>query len=355
MDQAWNAARSRFRSRLELERRREQAAEAQASAASTSNGPGPSNSTSQHSRPSRAPLPPDLVTDDEELRAAAAAEANGQHPKGGRKKKPAARNVHGNERHMLTAVKHALFGYAVVEGAWPTRALLKRWVLELWTEVWEVELPGVPPEPPSDETIQVIINGLPTFRCKIKDLARLFTEHKVGFIKPATTPEAINHNIDLFKTIHPNKFHCLEYDPVYGHYESPLLAQAIAHLIFPNPSAIGNSFPKWYKPVPLTAVAFVLANLQFCIEEYETGQHQARDLNAADMLNKYVAHLRGLKEASLAAKGRMARLQKEWFDYGFAYSGAMEVDDPYTQVITLRSEVRPDTPSDHVSETEDED
>ncbi|KAG8688322.1 hypothetical protein FRC09_012965 [Ceratobasidium sp. 395] len=339
MDQTWNVARSRFRSRLELERRREQAAKAQASAASTSN-PGPSNSASQHSRPSRAPSPPDLVTDDKELHAAAAAEANGQHPKGGRKKKPAARNVHGNERHMLTAVKHALFGYAVVEGAWPTRALLKRWVLELWTEVWEVELPGVPPEPPSDETVQVIINGLPTFRCKIKDLARLFTEHKVGFIKPATTPEAINHNIDLFKTIHPNKFHCLEYDPVYGHYESPLLAQAIAHLIFPTSEK---------------DVHFRLAKLQFCIEEYETGQHQARDLNAADMLNKYVAHLRGLKEASLAAKGHMARLQKEWFDYGFAYSGAMEVDDPYTQVITLRSEVRPDTPSDHVSETEDED
>ncbi|KAG8786410.1 hypothetical protein FRC12_016618 [Ceratobasidium sp. 428] len=352
MNQAWSTARSRFRARLELDRRRREQEEL-AAAASTSN-PTANNRASQHSGPSRVPSPPDLVSDDEEQVVAAAARANGQHPKGGRKKKPAARNVHGNERHMLTAVKHALYAFAVREGAWPTRGLLKAWIAELWSEIWETEFPGMPVELPSPETVQVIINGLPTFRCKIKDLIRSFTAHKVGFIKPATTPDAIKHNIELFKTIHPNKFHCLEYNPVYGHYESPLLTEAIAETCFPNPTGIANSFRQWYEPMPLTAVAFVLANLQFCIEEYETGQHQARDLNAADMLNKYVAHLRGLKEAALAAKGRMARLQQEWFDYGFAYSGAMEVDDPYTQVITHRSEVRPDTPSDHVSEAEAE-
>ncbi|KAG8700874.1 hypothetical protein FRC08_004409 [Ceratobasidium sp. 394] len=43
-------------------------------------------------------------------------------------------------------------------------------------------------------------------------------------------------------------------------------------------------------------------------------------------------------------KARLSRLQREWFDYGFEYSGAMMTDDPYTQMITLRSEIRPDTP-----------
>ncbi|KAG8702240.1 hypothetical protein FRC09_004847, partial [Ceratobasidium sp. 395] len=226
-DQAWNTARSRFCARLELERRRGEQ-KALAAAASTSN-PTANDRASQHSRPSQAASPPDLVPDNEEELVAAAAEANGRHPRGGRKKKPAARNVHGNERYMLTAVKQALYAFAVSEGAWPTRGLLKRWIAELWMEVWEVELPGVPIEPPSLETVQVIMNGLPTFRCKAKDLTRTFTEHK-------------------------------QHDPVYGHYESPLLTEDIAETIFPNPTGIGNAFSKWYNPMLLTAVAFVLAN-----------------------------------------------------------------------------------------------
>ncbi|KAG9076856.1 hypothetical protein FRC06_009245 [Ceratobasidium sp. 370] len=64
----------------------------------------------------------------------------------------------------------------------------------------------------------------------------------------------------------------------------------------------------------------------------------------SDMLNKYVAHLQGLKAAQSAARGRMRRLQEHWFEFGFEYSGTMPVNDPIYQPITQRSEVRPDTP-----------
>lgn len=56
--------------------------------------------------------------------------------------------------------------------------------------------------------------------------------------------------------------------------------------------------------------------MQFGAEEYETGHFRTHDLSMTDMLNKYVAHLRGLKEARAVAKARMARLQQHWFDYG---------------------------------------
>ncbi|KAG8712848.1 hypothetical protein FRC08_014014 [Ceratobasidium sp. 394] len=287
---------------------------------------------------------PDLMPDDEEEQVAIAARASGLEPKRGRKKKPAARDIHGNERYILTIAKQHLFAYALSKGAWQNRALFTRWTPPIYIETWNQELPDVPVKPPSPEAIQIMVNSLATAHGKVKDLLRPFTQYTFGFEKPALNAEAINRNLAIFRDIHPNQFHCLEYQPPYGHYESNALSQAIAMALFSNPSSVGVTFQNYFNPMPLTTTAFVLANVQVCIEEYEHGQFEPRDLNATDMLNKYVAHLRGLKEACAGAKARLLRLQQEWFDYGFEYSGAMMTDDPSTQMITLRSEIRPDTP-----------
>ncbi|KAG8707607.1 hypothetical protein FRC08_000392 [Ceratobasidium sp. 394] len=309
--------------------------------ASTSNG---NNNPGEGVASGRRASSPDLMSDNEEQLAAAAAQASGREPKRRRKKKPAARDIHGNERHILTIAKQHLFAYVLTEGAWQNRGLVARWSSPVYIKTWGQELPGVPVEPPSPETVQIMVNSLATARGRVKDVLRPFTQYTFGFKKPALTTEAINRNLAIFREIHPNRFHCLEYQPAYGHYESDSLSQAIAVALFSSPTSVGVTFRNYFDPMPLTTVAFVLANVQFCIEEYETGQFQPHDLNAADMLNKYVAHLRGLKEARAGAKTRMSRMQGEWFDYGFEYSGTMTVDDPFTQVITLRSEIRPDTP-----------
>ncbi|KAG8729796.1 hypothetical protein FRC10_003454 [Ceratobasidium sp. 414] len=316
----------------------------------------PSNidAPTSNNNPANTPSPPALMEDDEEEHVAAEADANGQDPKRGRKKKPAARDVHGNERQVLTTAKLHLFAYSIVEGAYQSRGLVTRWASPVYELTWGQELPDLAIEAPSKHTIQVMVNSQPTYRGKARDALRPFVQFRFGFKKPALTPEAIEHNLNLFNKLHPNTFHCLEYDPPYGHYENEILAEAIAIALFATPTAVGVVFRDYFEPMPLTAVAFVLANLQFCIEEYETGQYQARELNASDMLNKYVAHLRGLKAARLVAKGRFARLAKDWFTFGFDYSGAMELDDPFTQPVTLVSEIRPDTPTDNGDEDENE-
>ncbi|KAG9078022.1 hypothetical protein FRC06_008570 [Ceratobasidium sp. 370] len=197
------------------------------------------------------------------------------------------------------------------------------------------------------------VNSLPTFRGRSKEVLRPFTEFYFGFKKPATTPDAIAHNIALAGKLLPNSFHCHAYDPPFGHYEGEALRLAIAIVIFGNPMAVGVAFRGYFNPMPETAVAYVLANMQFTIEEWETGKFLAKDLNASDMLNKYVAHLRGLKAARRRAKHRFQRLAQEWYDFGFEYSGAMELDDPFTQSVTLEEDVRPDTPTSHVDEGHD--
>ncbi|KAG9080813.1 hypothetical protein FRC06_006132 [Ceratobasidium sp. 370] len=136
----------------------------------------------------------------------------------------------------------------------------------------------------------------------------------------------------------------IQFSPPDGHYEGDLLTHAIAATMFYSPTAVSVVYREFFNPMPLTTVAFVLSIIQFCLEEWETRNFQPHDLNMTNLLNKYVAHLRGLKEASAAAKSCMARLRQHWFDFGYKYLGAVAVNQPIYQPITRRHDVRPDTP-----------
>jgi hypothetical protein len=55
--------------------------------------------------------------------------------------------------------------------------------------------------------------------------------------------------------------------------------------------------------------------MQFCLEEWRDGYFVSRDLGAANMLDRYEAHLTGLKDLREIAPRRMFHLQNEWIDY----------------------------------------
>ncbi|KAG9101461.1 hypothetical protein FS749_006680 [Ceratobasidium sp. UAMH 11750] len=207
------------------------------------------------------PSPSELMEDDEEDRVALEAGLNGRDPKRGRKKKPVARDVHGNERQVLTSAKLHLFAYSIVEGAYQSRGLVARWSCSVYELTFGQEFPDLVFEAPSPDTIQVMVNALPTYRGRVKDALRPLPPFRMGFKQPALTPEAVEHNLELFKKLHPNTFHCLEYDPPYGHYESEIVLEAIALALFASPTSVGVVFQDYFNPVPLTAVAFVLANI----------------------------------------------------------------------------------------------
>ncbi|KAG8720201.1 hypothetical protein FRC08_000878 [Ceratobasidium sp. 394] len=76
------------------------------------------------------------------------------------------------------------------------------------------------------------INALPIFHGKSKELLRPFIKFYFGFTKPATTPDAIAHNVSLADKLLPNTFHCLAYDLPYSHYEGEALSLAIAIALF---------------------------------------------------------------------------------------------------------------------------
>ncbi|KAG8700538.1 hypothetical protein FRC09_005894 [Ceratobasidium sp. 395] len=289
------------------------------------------------------PLETDLVHDNEPGRAAKEAEAAGDHANH-RKRKPSARDLFGYEREIISAAKLHLLAYSLKEGAIQTRGTFSTWADKCWMKTMREVLPGLKPTTPTLDIKQIMINGLATGRGRFKDPIRPLVQYELGLLKPAMTPEEINHNLEVFARVHPNTFHCTQFDPPYGHYESTLLTHAIAATMFGHPGAVGVVYQNYFNPIPLVTVAFVLAITQFCLEEWRTGQFKPRDLSMTDLLNKYVAHLRGLKEARAAAHLRMERLQQHWFDFGMDYSGSSRPSQKYSQPVTLRSDVRPDTP-----------
>lgn len=55
--------------------------------------------------------------------------------------------------------------------------------------------------------------------------------------------------------------------------------------------------------------------MQFCIEEWVNGWFQPKDLSAGNMLEKYEAHLFGLKEAFAVAPDRIHKLQDDLVEF----------------------------------------
>ncbi|KAG9074170.1 hypothetical protein FRC06_010888 [Ceratobasidium sp. 370] len=171
-----------------------------------------------------------------------------------------------------------------------------------------------------------MVNSLATSRGQVKLAIWPILEYGFGFLKWDSSPKATNDNLRTFSTLHPNTFHCTKFNPLYGHYKSELLTKSIAAALFSGPYSVGVTF--------------------YAILSQGMGDQAVSATASEDKryVNKYIAHLRGLKEACQATKGRMAHLQEHWFEFGFEFSGAVPVQEPAYQPITLCSQVRPDTP-----------
>ncbi|KAG8726836.1 hypothetical protein FRC10_006681, partial [Ceratobasidium sp. 414] len=181
-------------------------------------------------------LDDDLVPDNEEERVAKAAEAAGEEPVP-RKRKPSSRDIHGYEKQILTTAKMHLFAITLLEGVYQTQAWFLKMARIIFIETWRQELPNVPIQAPSEEILQIMVNSLATARGQIKLAVRPIVEYGLEFLKWDSSPKAVDKNIQVFSLVHPNTFHCLEFRPAYGHYESSLVTKCIAAALFNGPNS----------------------------------------------------------------------------------------------------------------------
>ncbi|KAF8593225.1 hypothetical protein BDV93DRAFT_516732 [Ceratobasidium sp. AG-I] len=190
------------------------------------------------------------------------------------------------------------------EGIYQTRATFLNWAQLSHYDTWSLLLTKVTYTAATDSELEVMVNYLATLRGKVK-------EH----LRPIVAEE---------------------YSPRKGHYKSPHLARFIAAGLFHGPTSVGMQFPEFFEEMPLTMVAFILVLWQFGLEEWSPRWFQPKELGASYMLDKYEAHLAGLKELHNLL---MTNTTVHW-----EYSGAAFIPKQPTQDITLYSELRPDSP-----------
>jgi hypothetical protein len=92
--------------------------------------------------------------------------------------------------------------------------------------------------------------------------------------------------------------------------------ELIAAALFSGASSVGVLFPEYFTPFRVTTVAYVFATVQFCLEEWSSGQWVSESLGAVNMLEKYEAHLFGLKEFCAVAPRRFRKLSNGWREFG---------------------------------------
>ncbi|KAB5588160.1 hypothetical protein CTheo_8399 [Ceratobasidium theobromae] len=279
----------------------------------------------------------ELLDDDEEMIAQAEAYAQKKWP-------PLARDVSGIQRQVLIIAKLHLFAYALVEGIYQTRATFLRWAAAVYEATWQMELPTTPMIEPDEEILEIMVNSIATLRGRVKEHLRPFAANAAQFQQNVIDQCTIQENLRRFNLLYPNNFHCKTHCPRHGHYENPEIGHCMAAALFSGPNSVGMLFPEYFRDMPLTVVAFVLAIWQFCIEEWSNGWHKNASLGAGAMRDKFEAQLAGLKDLRDVAPRRMAHLQEEWRKYVTEYSGAAFETSEEVIYNSLRSEMRPDTP-----------
>lgn len=117
--------------------------------------------------------------------------------------------------------------YAIAQGPYQTRETFLKWAPLIYLLVWLKMFPAVPFEEPSPDLYVLVsnfclrilmctnhssiqmVNNLATLRCAIKQWMRWVVESFLGFQKAAQTQADVDHNLGIYKQVHPNAFHCM--------------------------------------------------------------------------------------------------------------------------------------------------
>ncbi|KAJ1303018.1 hypothetical protein OPQ81_011219 [Rhizoctonia solani] len=240
----------------------------------------------------------ELFPDHEEELSHAEAIRFGAWPDSIRKPKPRVNDYFGTEHHALTLAKVHLYAVALVEDPYMTQGLAMLTASVVHEDTWLANLSGVAYSPAMCE------------QCEIAGF---------GFIWAADTEEDFLQNEDLFELV-KDSFYCISFDPPEGHYKSREIHRAIGAGLFNSPNSVGILYQDYFNPMPLAVVAFVIAVMEFCIEEWSSGFFEHADLDTKNMLEKYRFHLSELEALRDILSDLVTKLQKEWFEYGMKYS-----------------------------------
>ncbi|KAJ1310636.1 hypothetical protein OPQ81_009165 [Rhizoctonia solani] len=123
--------------------------------------------------------------------------------------------------------------------------------------------------------------------------------------------QEINHT--QFNQNWPDGYHYINPETKYGPFEGRLVSKAINVGLFKSCTLLGAHFKEFFKDMEEPLVAYILAVLQFCIEEWESGSYKPLEMDADYLLSLYICHYKGLVDAQKEQPNLMEELHKMWW------------------------------------------
>ncbi|KAF8594019.1 hypothetical protein BDV93DRAFT_581280 [Ceratobasidium sp. AG-I] len=306
--------------------------------------------------PSPPPIPgsDNDLPEPEEVAAAVAAVAGGaKAPVANDDEGTGLGKYRGQRGKVATKAIIELLAMASEKGVYQNQEVYLKWCLNCYRRAWKVHAPHVNYQEAPDDLLKTMALRVSWLRTKVKERLRLVVRYKLGFQTPGGDNAVLAENQRLFAKIFPNTFHCRNHVFDNDQYEHPAFVTAVCEAFFWTNDSFAVQFPERFERVSLPAIAFVLTMMQECIEEWQTGRYNPRELSCSKQRPIFDAHLRGLYNYVKSARDRMFRFRGAWFKAGIfvrEHAGVTIIgnDDPatsqYCQPVTRAENVRPDTP-----------
>ncbi|KAH9984988.1 hypothetical protein BJV77DRAFT_1162251 [Russula vinacea] len=178
--------------------------------------------------------------------------------------------------------------------AFPSPDLKKEWATEVWNEACAKE--AYPDLSRQDE--EFVISSL-VFFTDIKADIKHAVESSYGF-DTSRAPDIISRNASRAQTLLTNLTFIYQ-DPNLGGsphfpYRNSIIQRAINLTWFEDKEDDGVVFYEYFAPIPFETIAFVLAVIESCIDEWSDGTWKESKLTEERYKAIYVSHLNTLRD-----------------------------------------------------------
>ncbi|OBZ67220.1 hypothetical protein A0H81_13048, partial [Grifola frondosa] len=164
-------------------------------------------------------------------------------------------------------------------------------------------------------------------RGDIVELARTSTQKAYHFVlgdKKSTERKNLQRYREL---TNDSAFHYKNLDVISGarsgFTQHPYISELIQKAFFKNTRSLGVEFRKYFEPIPMVTIAFILTVISANIDEWSTGKHVQAQFRESDHKDVYLNYLGDLQRWEKSAPQVVTNIRKKWHDRARRIAGAM--------------------------------
>ncbi|KAG8693595.1 hypothetical protein FRC08_009020 [Ceratobasidium sp. 394] len=106
-----------------------------------------------------------------------------------------------------------------------------------------------------------------------------------------------------------------------GFYQHPFIAECVYQTYFVGRRPVGVTFPKFFSPIPIPAIAYVAAMVEFLISQYQTGVFKESRAEVGVLAELYDKHLPNISLFQECLPQKCKKYQGELYAYAMRRAG----------------------------------